>query len=54
MSATGLAITGFGKPTLVTARFAVFAAPTIVSTVAELFARFGSFVSEVAEIVSVI
>ena len=48
------AITGFGEPTLVTARFAVVAAPTIVSTVAELFARFGSFVSEVAEIVSVI
>jgi len=46
--------TGLGVPELVTDRFAVPAAPTIVSTVAELFARFGSFVPEVAETVSVI
>ena len=46
--------TGLGTPELVIARLAVVAAPTIVSTVAELFARLGSLVPEVADIVSVI
>ena len=46
--------TGFGVPEFVTDRFAVPVAPTIVRTVAELLARFGSFVPEVAETVSAI
>src|SRR5271154_7373980 len=46
--------TGLGVPTFVTARLAVVAAPTIVSTVAELFVSVGSFVPEVTESVSVI
>ena len=46
--------TGLGAPALVIARLAVVAAPTIVSTVAELFARLGSLVPVVADIVSVI
>jgi len=48
------ASTGLGAPAFVIAKLAVVAAPTIVSTVAELLARFGSFVPDVAEIVSVI
>src|SRR5450755_4339292 len=46
--------TGLGVPTLVMERFAVLAAPTIVRTVAVLFARTGSLVPEVAPSVSVI
>ena len=38
------ACTGFGAPELVTTMFAVFAAATSVTTVAVLFARFGSLI----------
>lgn len=48
------AITGLGDAAFVIARSAVFAAPTIVTTVAVLFARLGSFVPEVIASVSVI
>jgi hypothetical protein len=48
------ASTGLGEPTLVISKLAVFAAPTMVKTVAELFVSIGSLVSDVAEIVSAI
>jgi hypothetical protein len=48
------ACTGFGAAELVTTMFAVFAAATSVTTVAVLFARFGSFDPEETESVSVI
>jgi hypothetical protein len=48
------ASTGLGEATFVIVRLAVFAAPTIVRTVAVLFARFGSFVPDVTDTVSAI
>src|SRR5271170_1750234 len=48
------AITGLGVFVLVMERSAVVDEPTVVCTVAELFARFGSLVPEVAFTTSVI
>jgi hypothetical protein len=46
--------TALAEGVFVTAKFAIFAAPTIVSTVAELLVKTGSFVPEVTESVSTI
>ena len=48
------ASTGFGEAEFVIVKSAELAAPATVSTVAELFARFGSFVTDVTDAVSTI